>query len=151
MTVLDAGVIVAGLLDEPGRDLAEQLLTDRKSPPIMNGVNAGEVVSRLGRAGDEVLADVLRKMVWLKHGGLEFVNFDAFDGHSAGALRAKYYNGRTMAVSLADCAALATCIRYGQGLATTDWALAHLATNLNIEVIAVPNSRGELPTPARGS
>lgn len=145
MTVLDAGVVVAGLLGESGRARAEELLRDRSDPPVMNGVNAGEVVARLGRSGEGALSDVLRKMVWLKHGGLELVNFDAFDGHAAGALRAKYFDRKSRQVSFGDCAALATCIRFGHGLATTDRTLALLARHLGIEVVPVANSSGELP------
>jgi len=145
VTVLDASVIIAGFLGEPGRAMAEDLLSGRPAEPVMNGVNAGEVVAKLGRGGPDALNDVLNKMVWLKHGGLEIVNFDAFDGHVAGTFRAKYYDARARAISFADCAALATCIRYGRALATTDSVLARLAVEINIEVIGVPNSAGEPP------
>lgn len=145
MTLLDASALVAGLVGEPARDEVETLLRDRDDPPCVCSVNLAEVVDRLARVRTITLLDVLQRTVWLRDGGLQVLSFDALDGSTAGSFRSLHYDRTDRPISLGDCAALASCLRYGQRLATSDRPLAEVARVLNIGVVPLPNSSGERP------
>jgi predicted nucleic acid-binding protein len=66
-------------------------------------------------------------------------------GRRAGQLRARRYRRGSASFSLGDCMALSTAISFRKPLATSDAALAELARQEGVEVIALPNSRGEKP------
>jgi predicted nucleic acid-binding protein len=83
-----------------------------------------EVVDNLARVKTIDLTDVLKRTVWQRDGGLEVGPVDAFDGAAAWSFRALYHNRRDRPISLADCAALATCTRYDERIATSDKTLA---------------------------
>lgn len=72
---------------------------------------------------------------------------DAFDGVTAGALRARFYDRDTRPpfAGLADCRALASALRCGQAVATADPDLAWAAREMDLEVAALPDSRGRRP------
>lgn len=145
MTLLDASALIAGLVGEPARDDVELLLRDRDDPPRVCAANLAEVVDHLARVRTIDLADVLQTTVWLRDGGLEVIPVDAFDSAAAGSFRALYYHRRDRAISLADCAALAACIRYGERIATSDKPLAETARQFKIDVVSLPNSAGVRP------
>jgi PIN domain nuclease of toxin-antitoxin system len=145
MTVLDAFAVIAGLVDEPARAEVEELLVDKVDRPMIDAVSVGEVVDCLSRVGGVAPEDAAQRIVWLRKGGLEVVDADAFLGATAGAFRAKFYNAQDRPVSMADCIALVTAIRYGQRLATADPALAAVARECEVEVVALPDSQGQRP------
>ena len=64
----------------------------------------------------------------------------------ATSLRADHYHRTRAAVSLADCICVATAISLDTDLATTDSALAAVARAAGVEVIALPDSAGVIPT-----
>jgi hypothetical protein len=103
-----------------------------------------EVVDHLARVKTIDLTDVLKRTVWLRDGGLEVVPVDAFDGAAAWSFRALYHNRRDRPISLADCAALATCTRYDAHRHERQDA-GHTARLFKIDVVALPNSVGERP------
>jgi predicted nucleic acid-binding protein len=59
----------------------------------------------------------------------------------AGLLRARHYNRRTRALSLADCVAAETARRLGAALATADPPLLEVCEAEGIAVIALPGSK----------
>jgi len=91
-------------------------------------------------------AEVVEERIrWLIAGGLEVVPDDELLATSAGELRAQQYHGATAPVSIADCFALAAAIALGDRLATADRALARVARQAGIQVVALPDSSGHRP------
>ena len=143
--LLDAFALVAYLVDEPAAEEVAAMLHDRDDPPVVNAVNLAEVIDRTARVGGLELADILRHVTWLRDGGLEVLAVDAFDGAVAGSLRAQFYDRDTRPLSLADCCALASTVRYDQALATADPDLAWAAREMGVAVAPLPDSRGRRP------
>lgn len=145
MSVLDAYAIVAAMVGEPAAAEVEALLRDREDPPLISAINLAEVIDVstriLGYPGEQVL----ERTDWLLAGGLTVVAVDEELGRTVGRLRARFYDRRTSDLSIADCVCLATALRLGQRLATADPALAATARALGVEVVALPDSRGERP------
>ena len=63
----------------------------------------------------------------------------------ATSLRSAHYHRTRAPVSLADCVCVATAVTLGTDLATTDPALAGVARAAGLDVIALPDSNGQLP------
>lgn len=63
----------------------------------------------------------------------------------ATSLRSRHYHRTRSAVSLADCICIATALALETDLATTDPALARVARDAGLSVIALPDSNGQLP------
>lgn len=71
----------------------------------------------------------------------EVVPVDQRIARRAAELRARHYDRRDSALSLADCMALAT-VAGGDDFATSDGPLAAAARTEGLEVIPLPNSAG---------
>jgi predicted nucleic acid-binding protein len=69
---------------------------------------------------------------------------DASLAWRAGELRARHYDRKTAALSLADCVLLATAGSDDE-IATSDGAVADTAHKLGIAVIPLPDSSGRRP------
>ena len=144
MTVLDASALTAFLLDEPAREEVAALLRMRP-PPAINAVNLEEVLDQLIRVEGRRAAEVDDAVDLLLVGGLEVEPFWLPNSRHATVLRSLYYDRRTAALSLADCACLATAISLQRNLATSDAALAAAARSEGVTVIPLPNSMGVVP------
>lgn len=142
MTVLDAYAILAYLRGEQAADQVGSLLLE---PTVMAAANAAEVVDQLvrvyGRDADDVHAD----LALLSHTAMEITPVTADLGILAGRLRARRYERKAMAVSLADCIAAATALARDDSLATADAALATLLRSEGGRVHGLPDSHGRLP------
>lgn len=145
MSVLDAYAIVTALAGEASAAEVEALLRDRHDPPVISAINLTEVIDVSTRILGHPADDVLERIDWLLAGGLGVVAVDEELGRTAGRSRARFYDRRSSALSIADCVCLATALRLGQRLATADPALATTARALGVEVIALPDSRGTRP------
>lgn len=127
--VLDAGPVIALLLDEPRADAVQSLLGSRDAR--MSTVNAAEVVDVLVRVrGGEpervsARVDELLSVV-------EPVTPSLDVAARAGELRARHFR-RDRRLSLADCFCLATA-EAGDTIVTTDGPLASAARADGIEV-----------------
>ena len=146
MTILDANAIIGGLLDEPCRKQVERLLRDKQKPARIAAVNLAEVVDQLVRVRqcNEISVDIQIDRLIL--GGLDVVELDEDTGRAAGRLRARHYHVRDRAVSLADCVAVATALRAGESIASSDADLVAMARDERVKVVALPNSSGRKPT-----
>ena len=117
----------------------------RHPPPLISAVNLAEAIERLsrihGRTGEQVNDAVDLLIV----GGLEVQPFWLPDARNAAAIRARFYQQTKAPISLADCACIATALSQHADLATTDRALVTVARAIGIEVIALPDSTGQLP------
>jgi PIN domain nuclease of toxin-antitoxin system len=145
VTVFDACALIAFLLDEPAAPIVEQRLREEGEEACISCVNAAEIVDRLIRIGGQSEERVMDSLDWLVAGGMLIMPADQDMGRLAGQLRARHYRRGDAALSLADCMALSTAISLGRPLATADPALARLARNQGVEVVALPDSRGAVP------
>ena len=144
LTVLDASAVVALLLNEPAHDVVEALVR-RRPPALISAVNLAEVIDKLvrGKEGDPEQANDAVDLLIV--GGLEIQPYWLPDARNAAAIRARFYHRTESPISLADCACIATAVVLHADLATTDAALATVARAIGIEVIALPDSTGQLP------
>ena len=142
--VLDASALIGALGGEPSRSEVEELLR-RRPPPSISASNLAEVVDNSIRKGGASPVEVRTRINLLIAGGMEIEPVWLPTARLAGQLRAEHYHRSETPVSVADCVCLATAIRLGAALATTDPALATVARGVGVEVIPLPNSRGARP------
>lgn len=142
MAVLDTSAVVAFLTGEPGGPRVREVL-EQPVVSYLCAVNLAEVFDVLGRrTGDVDLVE--RQMDLLLHAGLDVVAADETLGRTAGQLRAECYRRRSRDIALADCFALATTIRLGGPLVTSDRSLAEVARSKATDVVLIPDSAGRL-------
>lgn len=144
MILLDAHPVVAYLGGEyPTSDEVEPLL--RRA--AITTINAAEAIDTLVRQHDvdpdEAIADV-RQL------GIHTVVVRAYLAEEAALLRAKHYHRTLRPVSLADCVAAASALWLPQieALATGDRALLDLVHAEGGSVIPLPDSSGNVWSPA---
>lgn len=132
MTVLDASVLVGGLLD-PSSDVFDDLLHGRVAR--ISTINIAEVVDVLIRKHGSDEADVIDGIDLLVRGGLVIEALSARQALAAGALRARHLEPRARGVSMADCAVVALAAEVGEPVASTDRALLAMAVGESVPVI----------------
>jgi ribonuclease VapC len=122
--VLDASVVIAAVLDEPGLKDAKVWFTDA----CVSSVNLTEIISKLIDFGHtpEAAATGLLKF------GLEVHPFTHSQAITAGTLRSAT---RQRGLSLGDRACLALAAELGRPAVTADRAWAELDLGIPIEVI----------------
>ncbi len=139
MIILDAYAVLALLRDELAAPRVQELIEgDEETALTLLGI--AEVLDRLVR-----LASVDEREARLDLEQLGLAAPPALDPElaaRAGLLRARHYNRRTRALSLADCVAAETARGVGAALATADPALLATCAAEGIAVIALPGSEG---------
>jgi ribonuclease VapC len=108
--VLDASALLAYLLQEPGAEVVDGLLSDAR----MASVNWAEVVQKALSAGMQVEP------------------FLAVDGEQAGQL---WLHTRQQGLSLGDRACLSLGLRLGLTVVTCDRAWAQLPLELEVQIV----------------
>jgi PIN domain nuclease of toxin-antitoxin system len=142
--VLDAYALIAFLRGEDAGAEVVGLLR-RRPPPSISAANLAEVADRLMRIDGRSEVDVRSQVNLLIAGGLEVEPMWLADARLAGSLRARQYDRRSAALSLADCFCLATAIKLQAAVATADPALARASRDEGLEVIPLPDSSGRRP------
>ena len=139
MIILDAYAVLALLKDEHAALEVQELIEgDEESALTLLGI--AEVLDRLVRG-----ADIDEGQAWLDLEQLGLAASPALDAQlaaRAGLLRARHYDRRTRAISLADCVAAETARRLEASLATADLPLLETCEAEGIAVIALPDSQG---------
>lgn len=139
MIVLDAYAAIAVLNDEYAAQQVQDLL-EGDEVAVLTVLGVAEVVDHLVRLGGLDGGDAALDITQL---GL--ADPPALDGPlatRAGLLRARHYNRRTRAISLADCVAAATARGLNARLATADPALLDTCAAEGIAVIPLPDTTG---------
>ena len=139
MIILDAYAVLALLKDEHAALEVQELIEgDEESALTLLGI--AEVLDRLvRRAGSD------EEEAWLDVVQLGLAAPPALDAQlaaRAGLLRARHYDRRTRAISLADCVAAETARRLDASLATADLPLLETCEAEGIAAIALPDSKG---------
>jgi PIN domain nuclease of toxin-antitoxin system len=144
VTLLDAYALVALVTDEPAADEVESLL--RRHPcavVIVNFAEAIDISQRIhGLSADETRAALEPLLVTAS---ISAVVSEQRDAWLAGDLRARHYDRRTRALSLADCFLLARALIANDVIATADPPLADAARAEGVEVVPLPDSSGIRP------
>ena len=143
-TLIDASGIVSLLADEPAAAIVEEVL--RAGSAAISAVNLGEVRDVLQRVRGHPGESIDNRLFQLLEAGMEVLAVDSELGRLAGQLRAEEYRRGISEVSLADCILVATALRLAGRAATSDAALARMARARGVDVIALPNSAGQLPS-----
>lgn len=137
MIILDAYAVLAFLRRETaGPQVRELILGDEESALALLGV--AEVLDRLVRR-----AGIGEEQARLDLAQLALAAPPALDRQlaaRAGLLRARHYQRRARALSLADCVAAETARSLDASLATADPALLETCEAEGIAVIALPGS-----------
>lgn len=111
----------------------------------ISATNLAEVVDSLVRVRGHDPETVRERIHVLMVAGLEVEPVWLRVTWLATSLRAARYHRTRSAISLADCVCIATAITLETDLATTDPALAEVARNAGVTVVALPDSTGTLP------
>jgi predicted nucleic acid-binding protein len=144
LTFLDAYPLVALLANEPAADEVEQLLRrDGGSVAIVNLCEAIDVCQRVRALPAAEIRDALQPLLLV--GTLVAVASGPEEAWLAAHLRARYYDRKARALSLADCILLAHARMQGDGVATSDPAVVDVARAEGIGVVALPDSTGVRP------
>ncbi len=144
MTYLDAYGLVALAADEAAAAEVEELLRTESCRVV--AINLAEAVDvcirRHGLAVDEV-RDVVRPLFLA--GNVELAVSGEAEAWRAADLRARHYDRRACAVSIADCLVLAHAVSTSAAVATSDPAIAAVARAEAVPVVALPDSSGVRP------
>jgi hypothetical protein len=109
-------------------------------------VNLCEVVDvcrRVHGVAEREMRGVIEPLLLV--GRLTAVVSGATEAWAAADVRARYYDKKTRALSLADCFLLAHAMLDGEEIATADPVLAEVASAEGLTVIALPDSSGARP------
>jgi uncharacterized protein with PIN domain len=138
--------MIALLLDGPAAGAVEAELRDPARRSWISAINLAEIVDVTARVFGQPPDEVRAALELLEAGGLGTIPVDRDIGVEAGRLHARFYDRRTSPLSMADCVALATAMSLGEPLATSDAPLAAAAGAVSVDVLSLPNARGQLPS-----
>ncbi len=129
-TVLDASALLAYLQDEPGAEVVEDAVN---ASALINVANYAEVLTRLADAGEEPAVLHRRFQDQGLIGGLvQVVPLTDEDAVTLARLRA---STRALGLSLGDRACLATGLRLGLPVLTSDRLWATVSVGVTVRVI----------------
>jgi PIN domain nuclease of toxin-antitoxin system len=140
--VLDAFPLVALALGEPAAEEVELVL--RRGDAVVSGLNLSEAIDQLSRVFGHEHEQVREAFGPLIGDGVRVVPFDEAAAWRAAELRGRHYRRRTSELSLADCTVIAAASA-GDSIVTADGPLARAARAEELDVIALPDSRGRRP------
>jgi predicted nucleic acid-binding protein len=142
LIVLDAYALIALLADEPAAEEVELLLrTGETAMTLVNFAEAIDASRRLHKVPPDELRALLEPLLGEP---VELLAQSETDAWRAAEIRARYYDRRRCAVSLADCFLLAAA-GPDDRIATADPAVAAVAREEQVDLVALPDSRGTLP------
>jgi PIN domain nuclease of toxin-antitoxin system len=142
VTALDAYALVAFLADEPARPEVADIL---RGSCVMSTVNLAESLDVLGRVHGIEETEIRALVDPLLADTVEVDAPSAKDAWAAASLRREHYRRSARDVSLADCFLLAVASRLRVPLATADPAVAAVARDMSIELVALPDRSGARP------
>jgi PIN domain nuclease of toxin-antitoxin system len=137
--VLDAYAVIALLRDEPAAPRVLNLLHG-KDDVRLTVLGVLEVVDHLVRLGGATEDDAALDVAQL--GLADPPPLEADLALRAGLLRARHYNRRTRAISLADAVAVETARTHEASVASADPHLLDTCLEEDIGVIPLPDTKG---------
>jgi PIN domain nuclease of toxin-antitoxin system len=140
--VLDAGPVVSLLLDDSAAAEVAAALTGR--PARISLVNVAEVLDVLVRVHRVPTGEALESVGRFLDDVAAPVVLTREHAERAGSIRARHYHRRDRDVSSADCFVVAVA-EQGDAVATSDGAVARVATREGVDVLPLPNALGHVP------
>ena len=142
MILLDATALIALAKDEAAADEVSAILEDGNA--AITSVNLAELIDHLVRVDGRDARRVDALVQPLVDEKLEVRRPTGADAWRAALIRARHYDRKTSALSLADCFLLAGA-RNDDSIATSDQPVAAAARAEQIALVALPNSAGARP------
>lgn len=143
MTILDAFAVIALLKGEPAADAVRGII--ERGGCALTTLGVAEILDHLvrvvGVSDEEAVLDVAQLDLDTP------IGLDDVTATMAALLRARHYNRKSRAVSLADCVVAQVARTTDTAVATSDPHLLDLCQEESIEVIALPDSRGTVWSP----
>jgi predicted nucleic acid-binding protein len=144
VTFLDAYALVALVAGEPAAAKVEAILRTGEVRVVI--VNLSEAVDIAQRVHGLAHEDVRLALEPLLLGNVLAVAVsEEPQAWLAAEIRAKHYDRKTRALSMADCFLLAHALTDGGSVATADPAIAAVAREEGVEVTALPDTSGVRP------
>lgn len=141
MTLLDAYALVAFLGNEPARPRVREIL--RSGETAMTAINLAEALDVVERVHGISLGES-RAVVTALEREVRVLPVREADAWKAAELRAKYYDRRVRAISIADCV-LVGASSPADVIATSDGGVISVARAEGIGVIPLLDSSGRHP------
>jgi uncharacterized protein with PIN domain len=142
VTFLDAYALVALVADEPAAHEVEALL--RQGNTALTTVNLAEAVDVVGRVHRVAEQDLREIVEPLLSDVIATVRPTETEAWRAADIRARYYDRRTCALSLADCFLIAAT-GPNDSIATADPPIAAVARAQGRGVVSLPDTAGHRP------
>jgi len=139
LTVLDAYGALALLKGEPAAPAVRRLIESAPSVRL-TAPGLAEALDHLVRIEGATEEDAVLDIAEL--GLFESITLDSALATRAGLLRARHYDRRARAVSLADCVAAEAARAAESALVTADPHLLDLCHEEGIDVVVLPDSTG---------
>jgi uncharacterized protein with PIN domain len=144
VTFLDAYALVALVADEPPAAEVETILRRGETRVVV--INLAEAVDIAQRVHGIPAKEVRAAIEPLLLGNvLSVAVSDEPQAWLAAEIRAKHYDRKSAALSMADCLLLAHGVIDGGPIATADPVIATVAAELEREVVGLPDSSGKRP------
>jgi PIN domain nuclease of toxin-antitoxin system len=144
VTFLDAYALVALIADEPASEEVQALLREGNARVVVvNLSEAIDVATRVHHASNTLLRDALEPLLLSRV--LQAAVSGEQDAWLAAGLRARHFDRRTQALSLADCFLLAHALAEDASIATADPSVADVARREGVGLVALPDSSGRRP------
>lgn len=143
MTILDAFAVVALLKGEPAAEAVRGIIESGGCALTTLGV--AEIVDHLVRVVGVTDEDAVLDVAQLDLDPP--IGLDDVTATMAALLRARHYNRKSRAVSLADCIVAQVARSTNSAVATSDPHLLDLCEEEGIALIALPDSRGTVWSP----
>jgi len=137
LTTLDAFAVLAFLKGEPAAAEVQILLEGGRCALTTLGV--AEIIDHLVRVVGITEEDAVLDVAQLT---LAAVDLDEASATQAAFLRARHYDNKTRAVSLADCVVAHVARSTASAVATSDPHLLDLCRDEGVDVIPLPDSSG---------
>jgi uncharacterized protein with PIN domain len=140
---LDAGPVVSLLVGDAVADEIEAALrpADVLRISVVNAAEVLDVIRRVHGVSGDTASEVVGRFLDEAARPIAATREQAL---RAGDVRARHYHRRDRDVSLADCFVIAIA-EPGDTVATSDRAVAHVARAEGLDVLALPNARGQRP------
>ncbi len=138
MTILDAFAVIALLKGEPAADEVRRIIHGGGCALTTLGVAeiVDHVVRVVGATDEDAVLDIAQLDLDAP------VVLDDVTATMAAILRARHYNRKTRAVSLADCVVAQVARAGNTAVVTSDPHLLDLCRDEGIDFIALPDGRG---------
>lgn len=144
MSFLDAYAIVALVNDEPAAEEVEGLLREGGARAVVvNLAEAIDVCVRVHGAQADGVREAIEPL--LLSNVLAAAVSDEPQAWLAAEIRREHYHAKTAELSMADCFLLAHGVIDGGPIATADPVVASVAKELDIPILALPDSTGRRP------